>query len=236
MNFRTRIWQTELMDGPGVGPDQLKEVFKDINRSNKLLGGDKSSLKVISSLIKESAKKKISVLDIGCGDGQFLRKLALLNRSAGVESELYGVDNNSEAIAIAREHSKDYPEIQYIYSDILDADDNIPVCDLIISALTMHHISDQDIPRYLNRCSDLASSGIVINDLHRSRLAYYLFMIFSSIFIRSSIAKQDGLVSIRKGFRKKELVAYSDSIKSWRHTIQWKWAFRYVWVMNRDRL
>lgn len=236
MNFSKRIWRSELIDDPSLGSNQLKEVFKDINQANRLLGGNNASLKMITSLIPKTTTKRISILDIGCGDGLLLRKLAILNRKRKMSCELYGLDNSTETIRIAKELSKDYPEIKYFCADILEDQTGIPVCDVVISALTMHHMPDGDIPHYLKKCTALASKGVIINDLHRSGLAYYLFMIFSFIFIRSAIAKKDGLLSIRKGFKKNELVKFSLPIEDWKHKIQWKWAFRYVWVMNRDRL
>ena len=48
----------------------------------------------------------------------------------------------------------------------------------------------------INEYVELAKIGIVINDLQRSGLAYYLFKLFSLIFIKTDVAKIDGLISI----------------------------------------
>jgi hypothetical protein len=100
----------------------------------------------------------------------------------------------------------------------------------------MHHFKDEDILKFMRQFIKLSSIGIVINDLQRSRLAYYLFQIFSLIFIKTKVAKIDGLISISKGFRKQDLEAFANTLKGVSHAIKWKWAFRYVWVLRKKRL
>jgi len=78
----------------------------------------------------------------------------------------------------------------------------------------------------------MASLGVIINDLERNRLAYYLFHAFSLIFIKTKIAKQDGLISIRRGFLREELQGMSLAFPNLEHRIRWRWAFRYLWVMQ----
>jgi hypothetical protein len=73
---------------------------------------------------------------------------------------------------------------------------------------------------------------IIINDLQRNKLAYYLFHVFSLIFIKTKIAKQDGLISIRSGFVKSDLQRFGRALPGFIHRIQWRWAFRYIWVMQ----
>lgn len=236
MNFNERINQSELMDTQKLDQDHLRQVFSDINRSNELLGGNKISLNTISSIQRKLRWQKFSILDVGCGDGVLLRQLADYFAPRGIEVALVGLDNNKDAIDIAEDLSANYPNITYYCSDILENNNQIPKCDLLISSLTMHHLSNLEIPHYLNRCRELAMKTIIINDLERSKLAYYLFKIFSLIFIKSAIAKEDGLTSIRKGFTKKELESFSEFMSDWKHSISWKWAFRYVWVMDRNRL
>ena len=108
--------------------------------------------------------------------------------------------------------------------------------DIVLCTLTMHHFFDENIPVFLDRFVKLARIGVVINDLQRSPLAYYLFRGFSAIFIRTKIAKHDGLISIKSGFTKAELERFAENLPSVDHDIKWKWAFRYAWVMHTRRL
>ena len=84
----------------------------------------------------------------------------------------------------------------------------------------------------MEKFKSLASIGIIVNDLQRSKIAYRLFQLFSGIFMKSTIAKYDGRVSIARSFRRKELETYSKQLALNNYSIQWKWAFRYVWVIK----
>jgi hypothetical protein len=41
------------------------------------------------------------------------------------------------------------------------------------------------------------------------------------------------LVSILRGFKKKELQAFSKQLNLTKYTIDWKWAFRYQWIIEK---
>ena len=236
MRFNKRIFELEIMDTEDLTTEALKSAYRDINRSNFLLGGYRATYRSLLSLFQQQPSKEISLIDIGCGEGGMLRYLANKFRKRGYQIRLYGVDLNHQAIELAKLNSENYPEIEFYCGDILNLEQKIPNSDFVISTLTMHHFPDHEILDFITRCGNFADKAVVINDLQRSKLAYYLFKIFSAIFIGSEIARNDGLISIRKGFRMNELTAFTKDLKDYSHLIQWKWAFRYVWVMERRRL
>jgi len=236
MNFSTRHREDELMDDMQLSAHDLKLIYDDINRANSFLGGTNGLISAVTNLISKNPKNAYSLIDVGCGDGEMLRKLCLYFRSKNLEVSLIGMDLNEKAIALAEASSKDFPEISYSVLDVLSEDITALQADLVVSTLTMHHIKEEAIPLFLKRLCEMARIGIVINDLQRSRLAYYLFKFFSAIFIKTKEAKNDGLVSIRSGFTKKELLHYSHGLSKFDHSIQSKWAFRYVWIMQPNRL
>lgn len=144
-----------------------------------------------------------------------------------------GVDLNPLSLELAREAAADYPEIGFKEQDVLAPEMTKIRCDVVISSLTMHHFSESEIFRFTKRFNDLASIGVVINDLQRSALAYLLFRMFSFFFIRTRTARLDGLTSITRGFTKNELQNFAKALPGAQHHIQWKWAFRYVWVFGQ---
>ena len=60
--------------------------------------------------------------------------------------------------------------------------------------------------------------------------------LLACFFIKTKTAKIDGLLSICNGFKKHELLTYSEQMPSFKHTIKWKWAFRYLWVIQPNQL
>ncbi|TAI48861.1 methyltransferase domain-containing protein [Flagellimonas allohymeniacidonis] len=231
MDFSLRSRVAEKMDDPNMAFEMLQEAYEDINKCNKLLGGDKITIQEVWKLIKRTKQKSYTILDMGSGDGTMLRKLSNFLTERKIEHQMTGIDLREDVLEIARKQSEEYLNITYKKMDILKADSGFE-CDIIINTLTMHHFEEERLETFLNQFVSLAKVGVVINDLQRSKWAYYLFKVFSFFFIRTEVAKYDGLVSISKGFTKNELIHLSNKIPSVIHTIRWRWAFRYVWVMQ----
>ncbi len=235
-NLKNRSQQPELMDDFKEGMKALRAVYDDINRVNSVLGGNSITIKAISKLMREHPRQTYSIVDMGCGDGAMLREVAQFTRKNNIKVKLIGIDLNADVIQLAREASLAYPEISFLQKDILHLSVSDLHCDIIISTLAMHHFAHEDIVSFLRKFNQLARIAVVINDLQRSLWAYYLFKLYSLIFIRTRTAKVDGLISISKGFIKPELQHYATLFPEYHHKIKWKWAFRYVWVMKSKRL
>ena len=101
--------------------------------------------------------------------------------------------------------------------------------------MTLHHFKNTEIENLLATFNANSKLGIVINDLHRSILAYRLFQIICFLFQLNSMSREDGLTSILRGFKKEELETFSKKLGFQKHTIQWKWAFRYQWIISKQR-
>lgn len=236
IDLSKRSDQPELMDDFKEGLQKLRVVFDDINRVNTILGGNRITINAVAQLLKENPQEIYTIVDMGCGDGNMLREVARYARKNGYNTKLIGIDLNSEALELAKEASKDYQEITYQHRDILQIKSTDLNCDIIINTLCMHHFVDEDLLIFLEKFNQLARMGVVINDLQRSRWAYYLFKLFSLIFIKTKTAQIDGLISISKGFVKPDLIQYSKNLPGMKHKIKWQWAFRYVWIMQPNRL
>jgi 2-polyprenyl-3-methyl-5-hydroxy-6-metoxy-1,4-benzoquinol methylase len=235
IDLKVRSDQKEILDDWQGDTHELECVLKDINRVNRILGGNSITVNAVISLIQEHPKESYSILDMGCAEGNMLRELAIAARKQHINLNLIGIDLNRDALKIAKKASIDFPEIVYYEKDILSADFSDFGCDIVITTLTMHHFKNPEILNFAQQFTRLASIGVVINDLHRSALAYYLFKGFSLIFIKTKVAKIDGLTSISRGFLKSELIALTKSLTNVYHEIAWKWAFRYVWIMRKQQ-
>jgi hypothetical protein len=72
--------------------------------------------------------------------------------------------------------------------------------------------------------------GIIINDLHRSTLAYSGIKILTTLFSKSEFVKNDGSLSVKRGFKKKELIRILDEL-NFNYKISYKWAFRWLVII-----
>ena len=232
MNTKKRSNQREIMDDFELQGEELKRTLKDLDKVNKWLGGNKVTLNGLDIILKSTCyAQPVRVMDVGCGNGSLLIEVAEYGRRNGINMELLGVDANQHAIKLAREHTVNYPEISFEAIDIFSEEFKRKEIDIILCTLTLHHFRDREIEQILNIFSTRAQMGIVINDLHRTRVAYYLFKAFCAIFIDNDIAKRDGLTSILRSFKKENLEWYGRNLDVRDQKIAWKWAFRYQWVL-----
>ncbi len=233
MNFDKRSNAPELMDNPELPEADLHLALKDLAVVNKYLGGNKITINALEDMItSQPDKKHWRVIDVGCGDGEILRQIARHFKNLEHNIDFIGLDINEKSIARARKKSEDIAHLTFNTQNILTLDPATAGCDIILCTLTMHHFTDQQICTFIKTFTRLASTGIVINDLQRSKIAYRLFQLFSGIFMKSKIAKYDGRVSIARAFKKEELETYSKQLALDNYSIQWKWAFRYLWVIK----
>ena len=223
----------ETMDDFSMEGDVLKDALDKIADINTLLGGNKVTVQGVKELIKNIPKNRtITMLDVGCGNGDMLRALANFGAKHGFLFKLTGMDANQFTVNHAKDLSLNYPNISYTCEDIFSVDPSSSSYDIIVCTLTLHHFKDPEIIRLLGKFRTMSKLGIVINDLHRSKLAYYLFKGICTIFGLNDMSREDGLVSILRGFKNKDLHHYSQKLNLKDFSIRWKWAFRYQWIIK----
>ena len=221
----------EIMDDFSMEGEILRDALDKIASINRLLGGNKVTLDGVQKLIETKPKDYIfQITDIGCGNGDMLRALADYGVANNLKFILKGIDANDFTIAHARKLSNTYQNISYDCIDIFDNKNE--ACDIMLCTLTLHHFKDKEILNFLSNYLHLAKVGIVINDLNRSAIAYYLFKALCFIFRLNDMSREDGLISILRGFKKADLLAYSKALKLTSFSIKWKWAFRYQWIIK----
>lgn len=227
-----RSSKTELMDDFSLKGSVIRDTLDKLETLNRLLGGNATILKALETLLKKQSKiKPIIIVDLGCGHGDILRDVAKFGRKNNYTFKLIGIDANAAAVDYARELSKGYPELTFKVLDVFSEDFKKQSYDVMMSNLFLHHFKDSQLRLLLKQGIQKATIGAIINDLHRHRLAYYLFK-FAALFIRNKMVVNDGLISILKAFKRNELETISSQIHA-QFTIQWKWAFRYLCILKK---
>jgi 2-polyprenyl-3-methyl-5-hydroxy-6-metoxy-1,4-benzoquinol methylase len=77
--------------------------------------------------------------------------------------------------------------------------------DVVTASLFLHHFDDEELPALLGSLFRLARGALVVNDLHRALVPYLFGRAVFPLLFRSQVSVEDGLLSIRRGFRAEEL-------------------------------
>lgn len=225
----------EIMDDFSMEGEILRDALDKIAGINRFLGGNKLTLQGVEEILKEKvlgSTEEITILDVGCGNGDMLRTLADYAAKKGLNFKLTGIDANRFTVGHAQQLSVAYPNISYFCADIFDEIKQDPVYDVILCTLTLHHFKDEELIVLMEGFKLQAGIGIVVNDLHRSSIAYYLFIAICFVFRLNKMSRDDGLVSILRGFKRADLLKYSKQLNLKKYTLRWRWAFRYQWVIK----
>ncbi|WP_293955121.1 MULTISPECIES: methyltransferase domain-containing protein [unclassified Sphingobacterium] len=233
IDITQRTSENEIMDDFQLEGDELRGALDQISKINRFLGGNSITLDGVKKMLSHvNSIQPIKIVDIGCGNGDMLRMLSNYAYKKGIHFELYGVDANRYTINHARSLSKNYTNITYLCADIFEEHFEDFSFHIVLCTLTIHHFNDENILELIGRMIKISKLGIIINDLHRSKIAYRLFQTIAVVFRLNRMTREDGLISIRRGFKKDELVEFAKKLHLEKYTVQWKWAFRYQWIIS----
>tara|TARA_E500000318_G_scaffold110253_2_gene125202 strand:+ start:805 stop:1515 length:711 start_codon:yes stop_codon:yes gene_type:complete len=231
VNTTYRSNAMELMDDFSMKGELLRDTLDKLGKINKWLGGNHVTLDGLRQLLKNQPKDKAyTIVDLGCGHGDILRLIADFGRKKNYSFNLIGIDANQDAIDYAVELSENYDELTFKRLDVFSQEFQNLEYDIVLSTLFLHHLNQDEIHTLLTTIVSKAKLGMVINDLHRSRMAYGLFRLLGLV-ISNHMIVQDGLTSILRAFKRKELDGVSKQLNL-KSQINWKWAFRYQWLIR----
>ena len=210
--FKTRSLIPERIDTGDYTQEEYATFLREIRFINKRLG-DRSALeKTLLANITRLDLQEFSVLDVGAGTGELLGVIAEFARSGMLKACLVGLDLNTLSANEIAAESRKYSEISPVQGDALALPFAEGVFDYAICSLFTHHLTDEQIPILLKEMSRVARRGIVVIDLERRPMGWFLYQLFCLAYRISPLVRQDGSLSIRKGFRIEEFERLAEEL------------------------
>ena len=202
----------EWMDGP-CSYEEMRDCLGDLAQVNVVTLGHRPTLRWLRERLSNAGAAEsadpLHVVDVGCGGGDFLRRLERWARRRHVALRLTGIDLNPLVIRAAREFTRlpysfgaraTESRIEWIAGDVYTHAFAQPP-DLIVSSLVTHHMREPEIVRFLAWMEATARVGWFVNDLYRSAQACRLFAMLARVARWHRFVQHDGPVSIRRSFR-----------------------------------
>nr|WP_295923528.1 methyltransferase domain-containing protein [uncultured Dyadobacter sp.] len=221
--FEVRSLQKELLDREDIPKNDLFQNLRELDFINYWLGGYNISFDALKKVLKKG--RAFTVVDIGCGGGDTLKRIARWNRKAGFDLRLYGIDLKSDCIEYATRNLQD-EQVALIHDDYRNAARHLPNIDIIHACLFCHHLYDEQLSGLVQFAMQ-QRAVLVINDLERHALAHYSIKLLTNLFSKSYLVKNDAPLSVLRGFKKKEWLDILRSAGAKHFTVKNKWAFRH---------
>jgi 2-polyprenyl-3-methyl-5-hydroxy-6-metoxy-1,4-benzoquinol methylase len=231
VNLKKRSTDPEIMDDFSLPDTEIVPVLKGLEKLNALFGGHKTLIKALNSLPVDNGDK---VSDWGCGGGDALRAVAKWATKENIALKLTGVDATASAVEFARQQAASYPNIDFILADVMNDDLKPSQFDVVFSSLFTHHFADEEWVTLIKKMVDCSKKAVIITDLHRHWLLYYAVIFIAYTFTKSKMARFDGPLSVKRSFKKHELVNLLQQSGLTNYKIEWKWAFRWQVIIYKS--
>jgi SAM-dependent methyltransferase len=232
--FRHRSYELEHLDKGDYTPEEYEGCLVELRRINRFLGDTRALRRSLLAEIERAGLDDFSVLDVGAGSGELLRVAADWALETGRRAMLVGVELNARSANAIAEESREFPSISSVRGDALHLPFRDDCFDYAICSLFTHHFKDEGVVAILNELSRVARRRIFVIDLHRHPLAYYLYTTVGRIFLHNRLIREDGALSIMRGFRIRELEQLASESRLANVQIERRFPFRLVLSASKN--
>jgi ubiquinone/menaquinone biosynthesis C-methylase UbiE len=186
VDLSVRSTETELMDDLSRPDSEFVEAYNELTAVNKHLGG----IRAIERFLPKDAMSVLDVASGGCDVGE-----ALVSRR---RCRVVSLDMNPRGLKFARQTAP-------VAGDALQLPFADNTFDAVICSLSFHHLTNAECVSVLREMWRVARRIVIVNDLHRNRVAHASIRILSALFSRSTMFRNDSAASVRRAFRPAEL-------------------------------
>ena len=218
----------EMMDRPQPVSPELERDLERIRQLNRWFGSHRLVSLFMRRWIMPSVRMR--VVDLATGSGDIPRLLVDHARTIGAQVEIDAVDRQASTLEVARGLSAEYPEISYHAANVLEWD-----CaqgyDIALCSLVLHHFSDHDAVRLLQRCRELSKRFVLVSDLRRGFLLQGGVYMLTALIFREPMTRFDARLSAQRAFSFAEMrgLAIQAGWKNFSHK-KFRFARQAVWL------
>lgn len=198
----------EAMDDPDLDPLVHARALAGLARINRMTRvADQMYLRLrrLSAL----SPRPLRVLDIATGSGDLPIRWLRRARQDGFPLLVTGVDISPQAITVAANRANEYSvDADWLAANVLE--DTLPCdFDVVTCSLFFHHLQDDDVLGLLRVMRDATERGglirrLLICDLHRSAINWWLVKLGAHLLSRSPIVHLDSGLSVRAAMTRQE--------------------------------
>ena len=205
--FRQRSYELEHIDKGDYTPEEYEGCLIELRGVNRFLGDTRALRQSLLPDVASSGVAEFSVLDVGAGSGELLRVVAAWAHRAKKSARLVGLELNARSAASILEESRGFGEISAVRGDALRLPFADGAFDYVICSLFTHHFRDEAVVAVLSEMARVARRRVFAIDLHRHPIAYYFYTTAGRLFLHNRLIREDGALSILRGFAPDELRA-----------------------------
>jgi 2-polyprenyl-3-methyl-5-hydroxy-6-metoxy-1,4-benzoquinol methylase len=203
--FDMRATQPEFLDSKDCDTQLAYSSYRLMKWVNRFGGGTKAVENYLATEISHNGdSRSVRILDIGSGTCDIPLAILKWARNKSQKIEFTCLEINETALKIATENIKrsGFDAIELKDESIFEFDCRQDF-DYIVGSMFFHHFQNERILNLIKKLRSYMVKSILINDLRRNLMSYAGCRIMACLFSKG--LRHDVLLSIRKGFKSKEL-------------------------------
>ncbi len=225
-DFSKRSARLELLDDLSIDGEELEDTLRQVEQINVLSRGPTISLAGLECLLPDGLDQ-LSVLDVGTGSGDIPRRIADWAEKKPFSVAIKGIDLSHTTIRYARRRTTRDERLEFELKNLFDLPDDEQY-DLVHASLVLHHFPGDEAARALDKMYRLSRYGVIINDLQRHPVPWLGLRLALPIFSRNRLVKNDGPLSVLRGFTRRELMRLARGVGVSQPSVAWEFPFRWL--------
>jgi SAM-dependent methyltransferase len=231
-----RSTQPELMDTEPLSFAAFHAYLHDLAIINSCTLAYRPTLQWLRRVltVAKTQQEPVSIIDVGSGGGDMVRRIRKWADKRNIRIDLVGIDLNPWSRQSAEMTMTPDASTRFETSNIFAF---VPGrrADFIISSLFAHHLTDNDVIRFIRWMDAHAVHGWFVSDLHRHPLPCFFIKCFTRLFGFNRLVQHDAPLSVARAFVKADWyrLVVAAGIPIERIDITWRFPFRYVVACQR---
>jgi hypothetical protein len=185
----------ELLDDDLGTEAEIAASLVDLRRINNWFGGTKTTVALLHQVAERSARRSLSLLEVGVGTGDVPAGAASALERSGIELRITLLDRMWTHLPTRG---------MRVSGDALQLPFRDGTFDVVSCTLFAHHFEPDQLRQFTTEALRVCQRAVLINDLIRSRL--HLALVYAGLpLFRGRITWHDAPASVRRGYTCEEM-------------------------------
>ena len=220
--------QQEIMDQADLDDQRHVQALQGLERINRWTASGRLFWPSLLKAAGLGGSGVLRMLDVATGSGDSPIGLWRKAKRANIPVEISACDRSLTALAHARRRAAEHAAcVHFFQRDILAGP--LPVVhDVVMCSLFLHHLSEDDTVQALRTMAQAALRLVLIHDLRRCDLGWWLAYLGTRLLSASPIVHFDGPVSVEGAYTDAEILGLAERAGMVNATVSRHWPCRFL--------
>jgi ubiquinone/menaquinone biosynthesis C-methylase UbiE len=191
-----RIPTPELLDTDAGTPEEVAASLADLRSFNRWFGGTRTTQRMVEHVVRATDATSVSLLEVAAGSGYVAHATRSSLVARGINIDVTLLDRVASHVGNGG---------RSIVGDALALPFRDSTFDLVSCGLFVHHLSAEQVVRFVEEGLRVCRKALLINDLIRHPLHLALVQAGTPLYC-SRLTRHDAPASVRQAYTREEML------------------------------